>query len=73
MHGSPLAIAFRLRRPTRSPEDSGANLRGEVVDSAYRGRGYDHVVRLPDAIQLSEIFSVNSHGRGQAIIVMTNK
>ncbi len=49
------------------PGDPGAGLRGEVLDSAFRGRGYDHVVRLPDGALLSEIFAAHSHARGQAV------
>jgi iron(III) transport system ATP-binding protein len=49
------------------PGDPGASLRGEVLDSAFRGRGYDHVVRLPDGALLSEIFAAHSHSRGHPV------
>ncbi len=48
-------------------DDPASNLHGTVVDSAFRGRGYDHVVRLPDGAVLSEIFASHSHQRGQAV------
>jgi len=50
-----------------APDDPDASLRGTVLDSAFRGRGYDHVVRLPDGFLLSEIFSSHSHRREQAV------
>jgi iron(III) transport system ATP-binding protein len=49
------------------PDDPGASLLGEVLDSAFRGRGYDHVVRLPDGTMLSEIFAAHSHRREHAV------
>ena len=48
-----------------APDDPGACLHGTVLDSAFRGRGYDHVVRLPDGTLLSEIFAPDSHRREQ--------
>jgi iron(III) transport system ATP-binding protein len=50
-----------------APDDPGACLHGTVLDSAFRGRGYDHVVRLPDGTLLSEIFAHDSHRREQAV------
>ena len=49
-----------------APDDPGACLHGTVVDSAFRGRGYDHVVRLSDGTLLSEIFAPDSHRHAQA-------
>lgn len=48
-------------------DDPAATLHGTVVDSAFRGRGYDHVVRLPDGTQLSEIFAPHSHRRERVV------
>ncbi|HEV3033807.1 MAG TPA: ABC transporter ATP-binding protein [Solirubrobacteraceae bacterium] len=48
-------------------DDPESCLHGTVLDSAFRGRGYDHVVRLPDGAVLSEIFASHSHQRGQAV------
>ena len=50
-----------------APDDPGACLHGTVLDSAFRGRGYDHVVRLADGSLLSEIFAQESHRREQAV------
>jgi len=50
-----------------APDDPGACLHGTVLDSAFRGRGYDHVVRLADGWLLSEIFAQESHRREQAV------
>jgi iron(III) transport system ATP-binding protein len=68
---APGAAVQVLLRPAAvtlcAPEDPSASLRGTVVDSAFRGRGYDHVVRLPDGLLLSEIFAASSHGRNAAV------
>jgi iron(III) transport system ATP-binding protein len=50
-----------------TPEDPTGCLHGAVLDSAFRGRGYDHVVRLPDGVVLSEIFDTRSHRRGDTV------
>jgi iron(III) transport system ATP-binding protein len=50
-----------------TPEDPAGCLHGAVLDSAFRGRGYDHVVRLPDGVVLSEIFDTRSHRRGETV------
>jgi iron(III) transport system ATP-binding protein len=50
-----------------TPEDPAGCLHGAVLDSAFRGRGYDHVVRLPDGVVLSEIFDARSHRRGETV------
>jgi iron(III) transport system ATP-binding protein len=49
------------------PGDPSAGLHGTVLDSAFRGRGYDHVVRLGNGSTLNEIFSGHRHGREQAV------
>jgi len=68
---APGAAVQVLLRPAAvtlcDPTDSSASLRGEVLDSAFRGRGYDHVVKLPDGSLLSEIFASHSHRREQAV------
>ena len=40
---------------------------GTVVDTAYRGRGYDHVVELPGGTRLTGIFDRNAHSRGTRV------
>ncbi len=50
-----------------TPEDATGCVQGAVLDSAFRGRGYDHVVRLPDGVVLSEIFDTRSHRRGDTV------
>jgi len=50
-----------------STTDPEASLQGTVLDSAFRGRGYDHVVRLGDGTMLSEIFAGENHPRDQAV------
>ena len=66
--GQALQVLIRPAAVTlTAPDDRGADLRGVVLDSAFRGRGYDHVVRLPDGSLLSEIFSAESHRREAAV------
>jgi len=53
--------------PDRSVQMSGAGtLRGQVVDVAYRGRGYDHVVECESGT-LSAVFAPNRHERGNIV------
>jgi len=40
---------------------------GTVVDTAYRGRGYDHVVELPGGARLTGIFDRRAHPRGARV------
>ena len=40
---------------------------GTVVDTAYRGRGYDHVVELPGGARLTGIFDRAAHPRGTSV------
>jgi iron(III) transport system ATP-binding protein len=40
---------------------------GVVVDTAYRGRGYDHVVELPGGARLTGIFDRHAHPRGTRV------
>ncbi len=49
------------------PGDPSVALRGTVLDSAFRGRGYDHVVRLGNGATLNEIFAGHRHRREQAV------
>lgn len=44
-------------------------LPGVVLDSAFRGYGYDHVVRLEDGSLLTGIFTRSSHPRGEPVSV----
>ncbi|QMU71085.1 ABC transporter ATP-binding protein [Streptacidiphilus sp. P02-A3a] len=40
---------------------------GTVVDTAYRGRGYDHVVELPGGVRLTGVFDRDPHPRGTRV------
>lgn len=40
---------------------------GTVVDTAYRGRGYDHVVELPGGVRLTGVFDRGPHPRGTRV------
>ena len=46
---------------------AGGSAAGTVVDTAYRGRGYDHVVELPGGTRLTGIFDRNAHSRGTRV------
>ncbi len=50
------------------PDRPGNLLTGTVVDVAYRGRGYDHVVQTPTGT-LSGIFHPRAHPRGITVTV----
>ena len=50
-----------------APDDPVASLRGEIADSAFRGRGSDHLIRLADGALLTEVFAARSHRRGEAV------
>jgi iron(III) transport system ATP-binding protein len=54
--------AVRLQEPGAE-----GTLSGEVLDAAFRGRGYDHVVRLPDGSTLTELFDEFRRPRGTAV------
>ena len=64
----PAAVTLAERT---SAEDSGSSrsggLTGTVVDTAYRGRGYDHVVELPGGVRLTGLFDRTAHHRGTGV------
>ena len=71
---APLAVGQAVQilvRPAavqiRAVDDTGAHLRGTMLDSAFRGRGYDHAVRLPDGSVLTEIFARERYRRDEAV------
>ncbi|MEY9846534.1 ABC transporter ATP-binding protein [Streptacidiphilus sp. MAP5-3] len=47
----------------------GDGLAGTVTDTAYRGRGYDHVVELADGSRLTGVFDRQPHLRGTPVRV----
>ncbi len=50
-----------------SPEDDDYHLLGLVADVAFRGRGYEHAVRLADGTQLTGVFSERRVPRGERV------
>jgi len=50
-------------------EAATGSLTGTVVDTAYRGRGYDHVLELPGGAQLTGVFDRLAHRRGTRVHV----
>jgi len=68
--GTPVRV---LVRPSAArllpPTDDGGYLRGVVRDAAFSGRGYEHVVALPDGQQLTAIFAEERWARGGAVDV----
>jgi iron(III) transport system ATP-binding protein len=50
-----------------SPTDGAGQFGGVVRDVAFSGRGYEHVVAVPDGQQLSGIFAETRWERGQAV------
>jgi iron(III) transport system ATP-binding protein len=75
-HTTPLAIGSRVRvlvrpagtRMVSGPTDPASLLRGAVIDVAYRGRGYDHVLALPGGT-LSAVFDQQRFERGADVTV----
>ena len=67
--GQPGAAVTVLVRPAaaRLTEDGG--LRGQVEDIAYRGHGYDHLVRLADGTRLAGVFAAERRQRGEEVQV----
>ena len=67
--GQPGAAVTVLVRPAaaRLTEDGG--LRGQVEDIAYRGHGYDHLVRLADGTRLAGVFAAGRRQRGEEVQV----
>ena len=64
----PAAVTLALA-DSADPADpgGGGGPSGKVVDTAYRGRGYDHVVELPGGVRLTGIFDRAAHPRGTAV------
>lgn len=50
-----------------APSHDGYHLRGNVRDAAFCGRGYDHVVDLPNGHRLTGIFADKRWARGQNV------
>ena len=67
--GQPGTVVTVLVRPaaTRLTDDGG--LRGQVDDIAYRGHGYDHLVRLADGTLLAGVFAAERRQRGEDVQV----
>ncbi|MEV6057757.1 ABC transporter ATP-binding protein [Streptomyces sp. NPDC052107] len=57
--------ALRIGRPDAAGAQR--SLTGFIKDTAYRGRGYDHVVELPDGAQLCGVFDQQAWPRGQTV------
>ncbi len=69
----PAATTLTGDEPARTPGAAAAaphanSLDGVVIDVAYRGRGYDHVVRCA-AGTISAVHAPTAHGRGSRVTV----
>jgi iron(III) transport system ATP-binding protein len=42
-------------------------LPGRVVDVAYRGHGYDHVIELADGTRLAGVYASDRRPRGETV------
>jgi iron(III) transport system ATP-binding protein len=58
-----------LVRPAAARLADDGSLRGWVQDIAYRGHGYDHLVRLADGTRLAGVFAAERRQRGQEVQV----
>jgi len=67
--GGAVRVLIRPAAVTLAPAEPGdsGDPSGTVVDTAYRGRGYDHVVELPGGVRLTGIFDRAAHPRGTAV------
>lgn len=69
--GPPAGNALLVLRPTavrvRAPDDETASVPAAVVDSAFRGQGYDHVLALADGSTLVGVFSEHPWPRGHHV------
>ena len=61
------AAGTLARDPGATDGASATGPAGTVVDTAYRGRGYDHVVELPGGVRLTGIFDRAAHPRGTRV------
>lgn len=50
-----------------SPSDDGAHFRATVLDCAFRGRGYEHALALPDGTTLHGVFAEERSERGENV------
>ncbi|HET9075761.1 MAG TPA: ABC transporter ATP-binding protein [Acidimicrobiales bacterium] len=67
--GDPVRVAIRPAAVRiGQPAPSAPGLTATVVDVAYRGRGYDHVVRCGDHM-LTGIFDDRRHPRGARVVL----
>ena len=68
--GQPGSAVTVLVRPAAARlADDGGGLRGQVEDIAYRGHGYDHLVRLADGTRLAGVFAAERRQRGAEVEV----
>jgi iron(III) transport system ATP-binding protein len=58
-----------LVRPAAARLADDGGLRGVVQDIAYRGHGYDHLVRLADGTPLAGVFAAERRQRGEEVQV----
>jgi iron(III) transport system ATP-binding protein len=69
VQGPPGPDVTVLVRPAAARLADDGGLRGQVEDIAYRGHGYDHLVRLPDGTRLAGVFAAERRKRGEVVQV----
>jgi iron(III) transport system ATP-binding protein len=62
-------VTVLVRRAAVQLADDGG-LRGLVEDIAYRGHGYDHLIRLSDGTRLNGVFAAERVKRGAEVQVV---
>jgi ABC-type Fe3+/spermidine/putrescine transport system ATPase subunit len=67
--GQPGSAVTVLVRPAAARLADDGSLPGQVEDIAYRGHGYDHLVRLADGTRLSGVFAAERRQRGAEVLV----
>lgn len=68
-NGQPGSAVTVLVRPAAARLADDGALRGQVEDIAYRGHGYDHLVRLSDGTRLAGVFAAERRQRGAEVQV----
>ncbi|MFI1916208.1 ABC transporter ATP-binding protein [Nocardia sp. NPDC020380] len=65
--GAAVRVLVRPTATTLAAPESGCGIAGSIRDTAYRGRGYDHVVELACGTRFTGVFDVHPRRRGDNV------
>jgi iron(III) transport system ATP-binding protein len=60
-------LFVRAAGVTLHPSSHGAGVAGRILDVAFTGRGYDHVVGLAEGVALARVHDARRHERGEVV------